>query len=298
MVDPALAICLIWPLHGKPAISPQKNCYQSVLSLLAVACPTVAVRRDTMTISPVDIAWEAVTVLRDLSNKALGELERHGGKLPDRPDTIANAGIRAAMLKFAEESIAGIIAVSAGRSQLVRTNAAMAKFETLHVLIELYRTDPRSSFAKLKYGVRKAQGKLYTKIDQQIGEVSLNDVTVDHVMGWYKRWSAGGKHLPTGYSYIQMIKALLRYGAAAEDQRCVALCGALRAIHFPHGNKTVRRIDRAQADVIRAMAHTMKSPSLALAQAFQFDLKLYDGQSSGNGYRQMSLGNPPFKAEQ
>jgi hypothetical protein len=78
-----------------------------------------------------------------------------------------------------------------------------------------------------------------------------------------------------------MIKALLRYGAAAEDQRCINLCGALRAIHFPHGNKEVRRIDGAQADAIRAVAHKMKLPSLALAQAFQFDLKLYDGQIIG-----------------
>jgi hypothetical protein len=122
---------------------------------------------------------------------------------------------------------------------------------------------------------------MYTKIDQQIGEVSLNDVTVDHIMGWYRRWSAAGKQLPTGYAHIQMIKALLRYGAGAEDPRCATLCGALRAIHFPHGNKTVQRINRAQVDAIRAAAHKMKWPSLALAQAFQFDLKLYDGQIIG-----------------
>jgi hypothetical protein len=84
-----------------------------------------------MTISPVDIAWEAVTVLRDLSNKALGELERRGGKSPGRPDTLAIAGVRAAMFKFAEESVAGIIAIGAGRSELTRTNATLAKFETL-----------------------------------------------------------------------------------------------------------------------------------------------------------------------
>jgi hypothetical protein len=78
------------------------------------------------------------------------------------------------MFKFAEESVAGIIAIGAGRSELTRTNATLAKFETFGVLIKLYRSDPRSGFAKLKYGVRKAHAKMYTKIDQQIGEVSLN----------------------------------------------------------------------------------------------------------------------------
>jgi hypothetical protein len=136
-----------------------------------------------MNISPIDIAWEAVTVLRNLSNKALEELERRGGKLPDRPDTVATAGVRAAMLKFAEESITGIVAISAGRPQLARANATTAKFETFRVLIQLYKSDPRSGYAKLKYIVRKQHESMYEKIDRQIGDVQLNDVTIDHIMG-------------------------------------------------------------------------------------------------------------------
>jgi hypothetical protein len=34
-----------------------------------------------MDISPIDTAWEAVTVLRDLSTKALEELQRRGGNV-------------------------------------------------------------------------------------------------------------------------------------------------------------------------------------------------------------------------
>jgi hypothetical protein len=123
-----------------------------------------------MDISPIDIACEALTVLRDLSNKALEELERRGGKLPDRPDTVANAGIRAAMLKFAEESITGIIAVSAGKAPFMKTAAEGAAFETFRSLMEHFRSDPRSRHSKLKYIVRENHDRMYAKLDAEVGD--------------------------------------------------------------------------------------------------------------------------------
>jgi hypothetical protein len=52
-------------------------------------------------------------------------------------------------------------------------------------------------------------------------------------------------------------------------------------MRFKKGDPNVRRITAKQADAIRVKAHKLKMPSMALAQALQFDLKLSQREVAG-----------------
>jgi hypothetical protein len=66
-----------------------------------------------------------------------------------------------------------------------------------------------------------------------------------------------------------------------EDKDCIRLNGALSAMRITKGSSSVRRINAKQADAVRMMAHKKKAPSIALAQAFMFDLKMGQKQVIG-----------------
>jgi hypothetical protein len=251
-----------------------------------------------MEFSPLDIAWESVNMLRELSTKAFDELQRRGGKCPNRPDSEASARVRAALIKFASDSITGIIAVGAGAPPLRVGADNASKFGTVSRLVEVFKNDPRSGYSRLKLGVRKHQDWLYAKIELEVGGLQLHEITIDDVMGWYARWSANGKRIASGYAFIDRFRALVRFGArTAEDKDCIRLSGALSSSEFPtRGGRKPRRITAAQADAIRALAHKKKLSSIALAQAFQFDLKLFYGQVIGEWLPLTEPGTPLLKS--
>jgi len=251
-----------------------------------------------MEFSPLDIAWESVNMLRELSTKAFDELQRRGGKCPNRLDNEASARVRAALIEFASDSITGIIVVGAGAPPLRVGADNVSKFGTVSRLVEAFKNDPRSGYSRLKLGVRKHQDWLYAKIELEVGGLQLDEITIDEVMRWYARWSANGKRIASGYAFIDRIRALVRFGArTAEDRDCIRLSGALSASEFPtRGGRKPRRITAAQADAIRALAHKKKLSSIALAQAFQFDLKLFYGQVIGEWLPLTEPGTPVLKS--
>jgi hypothetical protein len=59
----------------------------------------------------IDLAWETINVLGELSRATLAELERLGGKAPVRSMENA-ASVRVALRKHASDSITGIISKS------------------------------------------------------------------------------------------------------------------------------------------------------------------------------------------
>jgi hypothetical protein len=68
---------------------------------------------------------------------------------------------------------------------------------------------------------------------------------------------------------------LFGFGATAlNDGECARLSIILHKMRFAMLKPRSERLTADQADAIRAMAHKMKRPSIALAQAFQFDCKL------------------------
>jgi len=78
-----------------------------------------------------------------------------------------------------------------------------------------------------------------------------------------------------GHAVAGMLRILATYGATVLKRRdCRELRITLRDVQFKRGQARNERLTAEQANEIRAMAHKMGRPSIALAQAFQFECPL------------------------
>jgi hypothetical protein len=63
---------------------------------------------------------------------------------------------------------------------------------TLKSLINLYQTDPDSSYHKKQYAVRKNHDTLYRRIDGRHGHEQLADIKARLIIAWNKEWTDDG----------------------------------------------------------------------------------------------------------
>jgi hypothetical protein len=147
---------------------------------------------------------------------------------------------------------------------------------TLDQLIELYRTDPDSSFCKLSYAVRIKHERLLARISREHGNVSLRNVRGRNLIAWHNGW-LGENKVAMAHSLISRLRVVFRFGATMlEDGECERLANLMRDMRFE--KRTARReqaMSPEQAKAIRVKAHSWFGwPSIALAQALQFELLL------------------------
>jgi hypothetical protein len=146
---------------------------------------------------------------------------------------------------------------------------------TLNQLIECYRTDPYSSFFKLSYTVRVKHERLLSRISREHGSIILKSIRTRTLMIWHHGWLGDG-NIAMAHSLLSRLRVLFRFGAALlEDSECERLMGALEKLRFEKGvTRRDQTMSREQAEAIRAKAHWRGWPSIALAQALQFELSL------------------------
>jgi hypothetical protein len=146
---------------------------------------------------------------------------------------------------------------------------------TLFGLIQSYKSDEFSSFHKVRYETQRTYEKHLRHIAEQFGETLLTDVTARSFMAWHRTWSdASG--IATARMRIAIIRAMLTYGAQLlEDKQDAELCARLgfivSKIKFERPAARVEHLTAEQANAIRGIALQGAYPSLALAQAIQFD---------------------------
>jgi hypothetical protein len=145
---------------------------------------------------------------------------------------------------------------------------------TLNELAERYKTDPDSSFTSLAHNTREQYQALLKLILRDYGDERLSNINARTFLQWHANWSEGGKE-PVAHAKIGQLRRLMSFGATMlEDSDCIKLSLYLNKLKFEAPKKRIEKMTPDQADAIRAMAHKKKRPSIALSQAFQFDLKL------------------------
>jgi len=145
---------------------------------------------------------------------------------------------------------------------------------TLSSLMLHYRTDPDSPFRKLRYHSKCYYETLMGLIERDHGAEPLTSIKGRLFRRWYDAWSEGGKYA-VAHGKIGMLRTLFGFGASIlEDAECARLKGVLSELRFEMPKPRTERLTAEQATAIRAMAHKMGRPSIALAQAFQFELML------------------------
>ena len=146
---------------------------------------------------------------------------------------------------------------------------------TLVELIEHSRTDPPSSFRKLSHGVRVKQERLLARITRENGHRSLKGIRVRDLVSWHDGWLGKGK-IAAAHSLVSRLRVVLRFGATIlEDRECRRLAERLAEMRFERPVPRKKTLSSEQARLFRFKAREWFGwHSLALAQAFQSDLRL------------------------
>jgi hypothetical protein len=146
---------------------------------------------------------------------------------------------------------------------------------TISELIECYRSDLHSSFAKLGYSVKIKHGRLLARIVREHGQVLLFGLRNRDLIVWHQAWLGGGK-IAMAHALMTRLRVVFRFGATIlEDRECSRLVNALADMRFEKPSSRDQPISSEQAKAIRVIARQWFGwPSIALAQALQFELGL------------------------
>lgn len=149
---------------------------------------------------------------------------------------------------------------------------------TLRSLIDCYTTDPDSRYRSIRYQTRRNYDGNCRRLVDDHGDVLISDIKGRLLKRWHEKWAEDSK-VTMAHSLIAMLRTLLTFGATLlEDEEGAEQCSRIKAIlhdmKFQMAKPRGQQLTARQANAIRAMAHEMGMPSIALAQAFQFECTL------------------------
>ena len=145
---------------------------------------------------------------------------------------------------------------------------------TIRSLMRSYKTDLDSPYRKIRYNSRVHYDTLMSLIEAEHGDKVLPDLKARTFLRLHEDWTKDGK-VAIAHAKIGMLRTLFSFGATIlEDGDCERLSGVLSKMRFPMAKPRTERLTAAQVVAIRAKAHEMGRPSIALAQAIQFECML------------------------
>lgn len=146
---------------------------------------------------------------------------------------------------------------------------------TVDGLIASYQTDPDSDYQKIRFRSRLTYGRNLKQISRTVGDRQLAKVTGRDLKRWFENWSADGAHNPRAHARMTMLKLIVTFGVTIlEDPQCVRLSVILSKLEFTQGRPRDSVLDAGHVNGIRAEAHRAGYPSMALSEAFKFDLMI------------------------
>lgn len=167
--------------------------------------------------------------------------------------------------------------------------AVAGKFEarqwngTLGALIDLYQTDPHSSYRKVRPSTRAGYDHDLAVLARSVGHATLTAITGRAISEWHALWrqpaESGGKpRVRRAHGLVTMLRMLASYGVAfgedAVQTACLRLKAILENLRFETAPPRSGELTAEMAAAVIAAAHAQGRPSIALAQAMQFELAL------------------------
>lgn len=142
---------------------------------------------------------------------------------------------------------------------------------SLKSLIACYLNDPDSNYHNLRFATRNNYDARCRRLEHAHGTELISTIKARQLLRWHEEWTAGDK-IAMGHSMVAMLRTLAGFGATIlEDAECERLSGVLHRMKFKMAKPRNEWITAGQAIAVRAAAHAMGLPSVALAQAFQFE---------------------------
>lgn len=145
---------------------------------------------------------------------------------------------------------------------------------TIAGLIRRYRSDERSPYFQLKARVRNNYDGSLNRLVDDLGQMRVADLNADRINHVYNRWVEGGK-IAMGHGLVGKLRLLATFGATIlDDGDCIRFSGIMHTMRFKAPQARLEPMTAEHAKAVRFQAHEFGWHSIALAQAFQFDLKL------------------------
>jgi hypothetical protein len=147
--------------------------------------------------------------------------------------------------------------------------------KTLRDLCNKYQTDPTSTHGKKRYHTRRNHDLHLKRIVDAHGDELLSAIRARQLLLWHDEWSDGGNKVAMGHMMMSMLRTMFGFGATMlENAECERLSGVMHHMRFEMGKPREEVLTAEQATAHRAKAREVGWYSMALAQAFQFDLML------------------------
>jgi len=142
-------------------------------------------------------------------------------------------------------------------------------------LIDAYKTDPDSSFHKLRFHSRQNYTSLMSRLERDCGATDVAELKARTLLRLHEGWVGAGNHVAMAHSLVGMLRTLTTFGTTIlEDAECARLSGVLSKMRFKMPKARTERITAPQAMAVIDQAHKMGLHSIGFAQALQFDLML------------------------
>lgn len=138
-------------------------------------------------------------------------------------------------------------------------------------LISSYQTDRDSPFKKKRFHTRRYYLTLCKRLGVDFGSWELERIKARDLLHWNEQIIESG-HTPMAHALVGMMRTLVNFGATIlEDPQCERLSSMLHKMRFQTSKPRTERLTAEQAILIRNQARAMGRPSIALAEAIQFE---------------------------
>jgi hypothetical protein len=161
------------------------------------------------------------------------------------------------------------------RGELPRVPTLPGTVKTWAQLCDAYEHDPDSNFKTLRYKTRTFYKVQMKKIVTEHGAELIEKTNARLFLRWHEAWLAnkdGPPKITAAASGITMCRILTNFGATIlENKDCKEAADTLSRMKFKSPKPRESFLVFDQVEAIREQAHKLGHPSVALAQAFQFE---------------------------
>jgi hypothetical protein len=153
---------------------------------------------------------------------------------------------------------------------------------TVRTLITHYLSDPSSPYRSKQHASRQQTDSLCRIILDDMGDKKLSDITADYMHDIHAKWIARaatrgrGDGKAMGHALITQLRTTVNYGAKdLQDSDCLRLSFTLRNLRIKMvKHRKSEPLNKDQVRLIMRTAREMGYPSIALAQALQFECNM------------------------
>lgn len=157
---------------------------------------------------------------------------------------------------------------------------------TLGSLINVYTSDNDSPYKELRYHSRVPYDGRLEILRATVGSARMHALSFRDMKRWYEAFrrpatEGGADRIARGHALMTTVRIVIAYGAMLEIPDCKRMSDILSKMEFQNPQKRTEFLTAAQAIAIRAEAHRQGLHSIAIAQAFQYELMIRQKDAIG-----------------